>query len=119
MFRLVDGFAAQMCKRAVGSEGESTPISDGKRPKQSSPDEEAQKDCTIILVDSPNQASNNQSVLEGTPSEAGAPLEEGVPTGGASNVDEIGEASPLGVVAAPIHPPKPTNIVFSRKRPPD
>ena len=39
--RLVARFTLRMCKRAVGSEGEYTPISDGKRPKRSSPDEEA------------------------------------------------------------------------------
>ena len=44
MFRLIAGFAGRMRKRARGSEGESTPISDRKRPKQSSPDEDAKKD---------------------------------------------------------------------------
>ena len=43
MSRLVVGFIARMHKRAAGSEGESTPISDGKRSKRSSPDEDAQK----------------------------------------------------------------------------
>ena len=41
MSRLVAGFAALMHKRAAGSEGESTPIFDGKRQKRSSLDEEA------------------------------------------------------------------------------
>ena len=41
MLRLVAKFSALMHKRAVGSEGESTPISDGKRSKRSSPGEEA------------------------------------------------------------------------------
>ena len=41
MSRLNAGFAARMRKRVAGSEGESTPISDRKRPKQSLPDEEA------------------------------------------------------------------------------
>ena len=47
------------------------------------------------------------------------PLEEVIPTGGHSNVDKIGEGSPLGVVAAPIPPLKPTNTVFSRRRTPE
>ena len=34
------GFAARMSKRAMDSKGESTPISDGKRPNRSLPDEE-------------------------------------------------------------------------------
>ena len=41
MPRLAVGFAAQMRKWAASSEGESTPISDGKCPTQSSSDEEA------------------------------------------------------------------------------
>ena len=44
MSSLTIGFSAQMCKRAVGSEGETTPKSDGKRSKRSSPDEVAQMD---------------------------------------------------------------------------
>ena len=67
MSRLAIGFVARIHKRATGSEGEATPISDGKRPKQSSLDEEAQKDWEIISVDSPDRASNDQSILEGTP----------------------------------------------------
>ena len=53
MFKLAIGFAARMSKRAADSEGESTPITDGKRPKRSSPDEEAQEDWAIILVEIP------------------------------------------------------------------
>ena len=60
MSRLAVRFFARMSKWVTDSEGESTPISDGKCPKRSSPDGEAQKDWAIILVDSPNQASNDQ-----------------------------------------------------------
>ena len=69
--------------------------------------------------DSPNQASNDQSILEGAPSEVGAPLEEGIPIWGPSNVNEIGEECPSGVAAASILPPKCSDIVFSRRMPPD
>ena len=41
MFRFASGFVAQMCLRAAGSEGETTPITDGKCSKLSSLDEEA------------------------------------------------------------------------------
>ena len=41
MSRLAVGFVARMRKRARGSRGESTPISDRKRKKRSSPGEEA------------------------------------------------------------------------------
>ena len=44
MSMLASGFASWMRTRVVDSEDESTPISDGKRPRQSSPNEEAQKD---------------------------------------------------------------------------
>ena len=44
MFRFAIGFVAQMCKQPAGSDGETTPITDGKCSKLSSPDEEAQKD---------------------------------------------------------------------------
>ena len=41
MSRLVVRFSTWMCRQVVGSEGESTPISDRKRQKRSSSDEEA------------------------------------------------------------------------------
>ena len=103
-------------KQVVGSEGETTPRSDGKRSKQSSLNEEAQKDWPIISIDSPDQAFNDQSFLEGAPNEAGAPLEEGVLTGGPSNFDEIGEEAPSGVVAASMFRPKPADTEPSKKR---
>ena len=71
-----------MRKQVMDSEDESTPIFDGKSPRRSSPDEEAQKDWVIIPVDSPDRATNDQSILEGTPSGVGAPLKEGIPVGG-------------------------------------
>ena len=55
MSNLVVGFIAQIRKRATGSEGEATSSSGGKRPRRSSPDEEARKDWALILVDSPDQ----------------------------------------------------------------
>ena len=79
---LTAGFAARMRKRVMDSEDESTPIFDRKSPKRSSPDEEAQKDWVIIPADSPDRATNDQPVLEGTPSGVGTPLMEGIPVGG-------------------------------------
>ena len=95
------GFFVQMRKRTVSSEGETTPRSDGKRLKRSSLDEEAHKDWAIILVDSLDRASNDQPVLEGAPNEADASLKEGVPTGGPSDVEKIGEEAPSRVADAP------------------
>ena len=116
MFSLATGFAVQMRKRATGSEGETTPISSGKRWRWSSPDEEAQKDRAIISVDSPDHAPNDQSALEGVPNEAGASLEEGNPTRGPPNVNEIGEKAPSGVTATPMLPPRHADTKPSRKR---
>ena len=38
---------------------------------------------------------------------------------GPCNVDKIGEGSPLGVAVAPLPPPRPTDTISSRRRPPD
>ena len=46
-----------MRKRAVRDQGEAAPsfeVPDGKRPKLSDPDEEAENSLTVINVDSPN-----------------------------------------------------------------
>ena len=64
---LAAGFGARMRKRIADSEDESAPTFDGRRPRRSSPDEEAPKDWAIILVDSLDRATNDQSVLEGAP----------------------------------------------------
>ena len=52
MSNLATGFAVRMRNQAVGSEGETTPISGGKRSRRPYPDEQAQKDRTIISMDS-------------------------------------------------------------------
>ena len=67
-------------------------------------------------MDSPNRAPIDQPVLEGAPSEAGAPLEEGIPIGGPSNVDDIGDVAPSRVAATPMLLPRPTDTESSRKR---
>ena len=84
---------------------------------------------TIILVDSLDRASNDQPILEGAPNEVGTmegapnevdtPLEERIPTGGPSNVDEIGEETPSRVAATLMLPPKPVDTGPSRKRLPN
>ena len=51
---LASGFAARMRKRIVDLEDESAPTSDGKCPRRSSSDLEAQKDWAIIPMDSLN-----------------------------------------------------------------
>ena len=116
MSMLAARFAAHVPKRVADSEDESTPISNGKHSGRSSSDEEAQKDWAIIPVDSPNGATNDQPVLEGTPGGVTTPLEEGVPTRGPSNVDEIREGSPSRVVVTSLPPPRPTDTVPSKRR---
>ena len=78
MSMLAIRFSACMGKRDVDLEDEPTPISDGKHPKQSLPDEKAKKNWAIIPEDSLNRASIDQPVLEGTPSKESAPQEEGI-----------------------------------------
>ena len=56
---------------------------------------------------------------KGTPNEASAPLDKGIPIEGPSNVAEIGEEVPLRVVAAPVLPLRPVDTEPSRKRLPD
>ena len=69
-------------------------------------------------MDSPDRASNDQSILEGAPNEDSAPQEEGILVGGPS-VNEIGEGSPSAITHAPLLLLKPANIVPSRRRPPN
>ena len=52
MSSLAARFTVRMCKRVVGSEGETTPRSGRKRSRRSFLDEEAMKDWAIISVDS-------------------------------------------------------------------
>ena len=58
-------------------------------------------------------------VLEGARSEAGAPPEEGIPTRGPPNVDEIAKGAPSGVDATPVLHPRLADTESSRKKPPD
>ena len=99
--------------------GETTLRSYGKRLKRSSPNEEAQKDWAITSVNSPDRASNDQSVLESAPNEASASLKEGIPARGPLNVNEIGEEAPLGVVVAPMLQPRLADIKPNGKRLPN
>ena len=70
-------------------------------------------------MDSPDIASNDQPVLKATPSEAGAPLEEGILVEGIPMLTKL-ERGPLsGVTAALMLPLRPMDIESSRKRPPD
>ena len=57
-----------MLKWAAEVQGETYPCSEGpgnKRLRRSSPEEEAQKSSTVIVVDSPEQAPDSMLALEG------------------------------------------------------
>ena len=69
-------------------------------------------------MDSPDRASNDQSILEGAFNEAGAPLEEGIPAGGPSNVNEIGEEAPSGVATKTRRKRLPNRVLLSTYVPP-
>ena len=73
----------------------------------------------VISVDSLDQSSIDQSVLEGTPNEVGAPLEEGISVGGPSHVDEIGDKASSGVTASLVRPLGPTSTEPRKKRLPN
>ena len=75
MSNLATEFAAWMRKRTIGSKGEATSISGGKRSRQFPPDDRAQKDWAIVSVDSLDRASNDQPTLADCLNEAGASLE--------------------------------------------
>ena len=68
MSSLVVKFPARMHKREASAQGETTPdseVSGEKRPKRPGPDEEAQKNLIVIIVDSPERASSALPALEG------------------------------------------------------
>ena len=88
MSSLVVGFAARMCKRATSSQVETPPdfeVLGGKRPKWSGPNGEARNNPVVMVVDSPERASDALSALEGAaqeaPKEPCVSLEDGVPDG--------------------------------------
>ena len=65
---LTSGFSARMCKRATNAQGETTPgfeVSGGKRSRRSGLNKEAQRSSVVIIVDSPERASNALLALEG------------------------------------------------------
>ena len=59
MFSLAFGFATRMRKRSATLEGEATSSYGEKRPRHSPSDERAQKEWVVVLVESPDQASND------------------------------------------------------------
>ena len=63
MFSLATGFAARMRKWLAPLEGEATSSSREKRPRRSPSDYGAQKDWTVVFVESRDQTSNDQSTL--------------------------------------------------------
>ena len=68
MSSLAVGFAMRMHKREASAQGETilgSEVYGGKRPEQSSPDEEAQRSPTTIVVDSLKRASDALPALEG------------------------------------------------------
>ena len=87
MSMLTAGFTARMRKRVVDSKCESVLISETSKAvfARCKGLERLGKNSGGL----PDRAINDQLVLEGTPSAAGALLEEGIPIGGPSNVKEI------------------------------
>ena len=95
MSSLIVGFSTRMSKRATSSQGETTLGSEAsgeKHPKWSGPDEEAQNGQVVITMDSPEQASDALSALEGVAQDASeeacASLEDGASAGGPPNANQ-------------------------------
>ena len=100
-------------------EGADTSSSGEKRPRRSPSYEEAQQDQVIVLVGSPDLASNDQTTLGVSLNEANIPLEGEVPVVRPPNVEEVRMGAPSGVVIAPASSPKPTGTGPIKKRFPD
>ena len=126
MSSLAVEFVARMRKRAASAHGETTlgfEVSGGKRPKRSSPDEEAQTSLVIISVDSPEQAFDALSALEGASQDASreacALLEDGVPTRGPPNADGVVGEAPSKIVVGPSFSARLSNVSPRRPRMPN
>ena len=74
----------------------------GKRSKQSGSDGEAEDTLDVIIVDSPDRASDALLALEGAaqeaPKEPYASLEDGIPDKGPPDADRAMEEAPLEIV---------------------
>ena len=84
-----------MSKQSATIEGEDTSSSKEKQPRWSPLDEGYLKDWAVILVESLNQASDDQPTLGDCPTEADTPLEEGVPVTSPPDVEEVGVDTPI------------------------
>ena len=107
MFSLATRFSTQRRRRPATLEGVATSSFRKKRPRRSPSDEEAQKVWAIVLVESPDLASNDQPTLEVCLNEANMPLEGEVPAMSPTSIEEVGMGAPLGVVISPVPSPKP------------
>ena len=116
MFSFPAGFVARKRKRSMTLEGEDTFSSGEKRLRRSPSDEEAQQDGAIVLMGSPDLASNDQLALGVCLNEENIPLEWEVLVVSPSNVEEVGMGTPSRVVIAPASPPRPTGAGPSKKR---
>ena len=70
MSGLVFSFSTRMSKIATSAQRETAPdadASDKNGPKVTNPNEEAHKSPTVIIVDSPDPASDAQPDLKGAP----------------------------------------------------
>ena len=86
---------------------------------QSFSDERPQKDWAIVLVESPNQASDDHPTLGDCPAEANPPSEEGVLAASPLDVEEVRVDASLKVVTAPTPSPKSIDTGPRKKRLPD
>ena len=116
MLSLTAGFAARKHKRSMTLEGADTSSSGEKQLRWSPSYEEAQQEGDIVLVGSPDLASNDQSALGVCLNKENMPLEGEVLIVSPSNVEEVGMGALSGVVIAPTSPPRPIGTGPSKKR---
>ena len=124
MSSLAIGFFAWMLKRATSAQGETTlgsEVPGGKCPKQLGLNEEVQKSSTAITLDSPEQASDALSTLEGVAQDASKEAcvssEDGTLAEGPPNTDKVvGKAPSIETTIGPTLPARWSNLIIACPR---
>ena len=119
MFSLATRFAARRRKRYMTLKDVNASSFGEKRPRRSLSYEEVQKEGAIVLVESPDLASNDQLALGVCLDEANIPLEGEVPVVSPPSAEEVGMGAPSRVIIGLAPSPKPIGAEPSKKRLPD
>ena len=93
--------------------GVDTSSSGEKKPRWPPSDEQTHQDEAIVMVGSPNLASNDKPALGVCLNEASIPLEEEEPAVSPPSVEKVGTGAPSGVVIAPSKKRFPDRVIVS------